>query len=311
MSDSTFEQLWKRLLVYYPELPLPLAQEFINTAYSQALAEYKWSGLRGQGEFFIPAPYSDGTVDVSQGSATVNGNSTTFTLSMIGRQLIIGGKAPFYTIIGTTPSTLTLDRVYGGESLTATPYVVQLVYITAPSDFSSWLSIVDVERNWKLHTNWTSEQLDAFDAQRKHAVNTFILASTSPNTTSVVGQAGLPRFELYPRAQGPKSYPFKYLKKLPLLSAPSDTPLFPIRGDVLRHGALAELALWPGTKQLKNPYFDMQQYATHFERFKKELIPCEKEDQELAQTMITYADQMPFAPLDAQWIQEHGGWPYI
>lgn len=308
MSDSTFEQLWRRILVYYPECPLPLAQEFVNTAYSRALSSMKWSGVKGSGEFFIPAPFSGGTLSLTQGVANVVGNAGTFTSSLIGKQLVHAGGAPFYTIIDVvTPILLTLDRVWGDVDHEAIDdWSIQSVYVTVPSDFSSFRSVVDLDNNWKLHTNFTSEDLDAFDAQRTHSANTFVLAGTTPNPVN-----GRPRFELYPRPTGPKSYSYTYNKKPALMRAASDAPVFPIRGDVLRHGALAELALWPGTKQLKNPYFDMEQHAKHEQLFKDGLKECERDDQELGQTMVSYADQLPFAPLDASFIQSHGGWPFF
>lgn len=302
MSDQTFEQLWRRMLVYYPELPIPLAQEFINSAYSQAISRNEWSGLRKYGGFDLDAPVTI-SVTVTSGSTTVTGTGIG---SHVGKEMVVGGIAPFYTIVTqTNANSVEIDRAYIGDNATADA-VIQNIFLTVPSDFLSFISVADLINNWRLHHYFTQEELDRIDAKRNRTGTPFLLAGATPHPTSK-----LPRFELYPRTGIARNYPYLYTQRPPLLSAASDRPIFPIRGDVLRHGALAELALWPGTKQLKNPYFDMQQHAIHFQRFKEELVVCEKDDQNLVQTMIGYWGNLPWAPFDAEFIQAHGGWPFI
>ncbi len=298
-------------MVYFPECPLPLAQQFVNNAYSNALSKSRWAGQRGDGAFNIPAPFSTGTISVVNGSTSVVGVGTDWDLSPLqvvaGMQLVVGGQAPFGTILSVDTGTgITLDAPWQGETLSAVPYSIQQIYLTPASDLASFLSVVDVQNNWKLHLTFSQEQLDYFDGKRTHAGTPFILAGGVSFTSG-----GRPRWELWPRTGSAKIYPYHYIKRLPLLSAASDRPIFPFRGDVLREGIFAELALWPGTKQLKNPYFDMQQYATHRQLFDERLKEVQRDDQELAQTMITFDNNVPFAPFDAAWLQGHGGWPFI
>lgn len=314
MSDTTFEALWRRLLLYFPELPVALAQEFVNTAYSRALARKHWSALRGYGEFVIPATYSTGTASAAVNDTAVGGNGTTWTTAMVGRQIYFGGTGPYYTVVRVdSPGDLVLDRPYGGtEDLSNGTYTIELIYLPVPSDFLSLLSVRDIDNNWKLYINrFSQEQIDSWDSQRSTSGTPWLIVpaaySTAVSGTNTPSTVPTPRYEIWPRSGGTKRYSFEYIKQIPLLSAASDRPIFPLRGDVLRHGALAELAMWPGTRQLQNPYFSTDQHSTHEDAFDKGLNAIEVEDENIAQTMIRYHSDMPYAPFDAAWLQSHGG----
>lgn len=304
MATDNFGQLWKRLLVYAPEVPLPLAQEFINTAYSRALAYGSWSGLRKETEFIFPGPYTTGTVTTVQESAAVSGSGTTWTTAMEGRQFFIAAGAA-YTIEAVTGTTsLTLDRPYGGASLAGQAYTIQKVLVTAPSDMLALRSVRDLENNWKLRLDFKQEQIDAFDAQRTSTGTPWMLATAPPST------AGLIRYELWPRLGAAKTYSVRYLRKPALLAVATDTPIFPIsaRRELLINGALAELCKWPGSSANKNPFFGIQQHQIYEQSFMTELKICQREDQEIYQTDIEYADddEACWAPLDAAFLQSHG-----
>ena len=317
MSDQTFEQLWRFMMVYFPECPLPIAQQCVNTAYSKGLRRGRWAGQRASSVFNIEAPIPGTGLRTTLGSTTfINLDSVLepWDSTMLGKQVVIDGVGPYYTILAVDTTTLnhtiTTD-IAASTTAAGQDYTIQQIYLTPPSDFASFLSVIDQENNWKLHLTYAQEQLDYFDGQRSTTGTPFILAGGVPYATPSGETVPRPRFELWPRTAGVKSYPYHYVKRLPLLSAASDRPIFPFVGDVLRHGALAELALWPGTKQLPNPYFDMQQHMMHRQIFEDGLKEIERDDQELAQTMISYHDNLPFAPFDASWLQTHGGWPFI
>lgn len=311
-ADSTFEGLWRRIRVYAPECPLPLAQEFINTAYSRILSRQAWTGVRGQTEISVDTLYDTGTVNVTQGSATVQGTLTSFTSAMIGRQFFLspgvtGSNAPFYTIIAVpNGTTLTLDRPWGLPTATTQAYNILTVYLTMPSDFLNLETVVDIQNNWKLHLNFQQANLDVWDAKRSVTGTSWVLA---PATTSpVVSTFGQLRYEIWPRtAPGPKTFPIRYIRKPALLVNPTDTPVFPIRGDLIREGALAELALWPGTSEYKNPYHDLNLHRTHLQLFEKYLGETIREESEINQAVVFYEDYegLPYAPIDAKFLQTH------
>ncbi len=309
MSDQTFEQLWKRLVVHAPDIPIPLAQEFVNTAYSRALGLHDWSALRARSEVFVPAEHSAGTVDVTQGSAALVGSGTAWTADMEGRQFRVAGQ-PYYTILAVTSATaITLDRPWADETATGQDYTINYVYVRVPEDFGHFLSFADPSNNWRLHTNFLSEDIDRVDAERTSAGTPFVVVSqgVTPAGSATI-DPGLQRFELWPRPNGPHLYSFFYMKKLPLMSANADRPIFPLRGDVLRAGAIGELCKWPGTIQTPNPHFNLDLQAIYERDFIRELDRCDREDQEISATNISYDDPfggMIFAPLDAKFIQSH------
>jgi hypothetical protein len=115
------------------------------------------------------------------------------------------------------------------------------------------------------------------------------------------------RYELWPRTVTQKAFPFLYMSKPSLFSAASDKAVFPLRGDVLIEGALAELAIWPGTSEKPNPYYQLGTHRAHEERFLKMVAQCEVEDQESTQTRVRYPDENLFleAPVDGVFLQKH------
>lgn len=308
MSDQTFQQLWQKLIVYAPNIPVPLAQDFVNAAYSDALAMGGWAALRGDGDFFIPPPETTGTVTLTEGSAVMTGSGTSWTVSLEGQQLVVDGTGPYYTVLTVdTPTQITLDRVWGNESITNTPYTIQLIYVRPPSDFLYFLDVVDVQNNWKIRINdILQEDIDRFDAQRSYAGTTWIAAPAGLTPAGSTVEAGLRRYELWPRPTGPKTFAYRYIRRPALMSAATDRPIWPIRGDILRSGAIAELCNWPGTEQLPNPFFDVNLYQLHRSRFEREINKAQREDQEFTATDIRYnMYNLPWAPLDAKFLQTH------
>lgn len=297
---ETFENLWKKLLVYAPDCPLPLVQEFVNTAYSRALAAGSWWGLRGYGTYSI-GDQASLAVTATKNSAVLNCLGA--TTNHPGLQLFYN-SGPLYTIQSSSAGlTLTLDHPWAAASGAYT-VTVQGLFLVAPTDFLHFISVVDNENNWRLRTDYLQEDIDNWDSKRTSTGTAWMIVPTTPSPVSAT--LGLPRYEPWPRPTSAKNYTFTYTKKPALMSAASDTPIFPIRGDTLKHGAFAELSLWPGTLERKNPYFDLNLARTFEERFQLALISTRKEDQEIAQTAVKYAEEdVPFMPMDAQFIQEH------
>lgn len=305
LGDTSFEQLWKKLLLYAPNCPPIMAQEFVNTAYSRVLGYVEWSGLRADSEFVINAPYATGTIAVTQGSTAVVGTSTVWTAAMAGRQLYVGAKAPYYTIesINTVAQTLVLDRAYGGTTNLLATYSIENIYLVVPTDFGYFLGVRDLSNNWRLHLGFLQEQLDLWDPSRTTTGSPRLLLA-APNDST-----GNRRFELWPRSSSATSYPFRYIKKPALMSANSDRPIPPIRGDVIREGALSELSLWPGLPDAPNPFYDqgLSGWKAREARFQNLIEKAELEDQLIRQTIVKYVDafDVRLAPLDPQWLQTH------
>jgi len=302
MADATFEQLWKRVQLYAPDLPTPLAQEFINTAYSHALTWDRW-------------PYRTGSVDVVNGNATVTGNGTAWTTSMIYMQFMVNGITPMFTVINVDVlgQTLTLDRPFNGiQDGAGLPYEIGQYYLDAPTDFLTWDIVRDINRNWKLHTNFQQRQIDVWDTKRTTTGVPWVVAAAPSRFVYSAGVATtappVQRYEFWPRpVEGDTTYACRYIRRPPLLSSPDDRTIRPLRGDVIRKGALAELAMWPGTKTDPNPYYDIQNHTAMLKEFTAGLSECWKDDQEGSQTALLYEDWegVPYAPIDARYLQSH------
>jgi hypothetical protein len=309
VSDRSFEQIWRSVLLYAPDLPLPLAQRFVNIAYARTLRANQWSQLKGYSEWYLPAPYTTGTVSVTNGSTTVTGAATVWTSAMVGRQIMMATQGvPWYDIVAvdTGAQTLTLDRAYSGPDLSGEEYEISQVYISAPTDHDYFTSILDPTREWKLHFDVDQKTIDAWDPKRLKVGDVWVVAAVGPDPLAV---AGTPenRFEIWPRAGDTRRLPFRYQKRAPLLSASADRPIWPIKSDVLEEGALARLAMYKGTADAPNPYFDLNLYRFHEENYRRELHRAQMEDQRVDQTWVQYAatEDWPFAPIDGAYLQSH------
>lgn len=311
MSDSTFQELWRGVRLYSPDLPVPLAQQFVNMAYTRALRTHMWSQLKGNDEFYLPAAVTDGTVSINVDATAVVGVSTAFDSSMVGRQIMFNSEGvPWYDIVAVTDAThLTLDRAYsGGSNLSGVDYEIAQVYVTCPSDFEHFISVLDPAREWKMHFNVEQPVLDSWDPKRTKIGDCWLLAAAGPSPTADgTKNSYRSRFEVWPRPQDGRRLPFRYRKNVGKLSAAGDVPMWPLKGDILTEGALARLSMYKGTADSPNPYFDLNNYRFHQETFLREVHRALMEDQEVDQTWVSYADteDWPFAPIDAAYLQKH------
>lgn len=313
MSDSTFGQLWRRLLIYAPDLPVTLAQEMINTAYSRAICAYTWSNLRGSGAFRLAAPYTTGTITVTNGSSTVTGASTVWTTALEGMQLVIGGAGPFWEVasVDAGAQTLTLASPYVGADVSASAYSIQQINLVMPSDFGWLTTFVDVTSTayWTLSWLYKQETIDVLDPRRLvSTAQPLYLFGTTPSPFS--STSGRSRYELWPRPTGAKTYFYRYTKKPPLMSAESDAPIAPIRGDVIREGAMAELRMWRGTGDWENPAYDLNAAQMHEKRFLDRLSQCRLEDQNIIVSDVEYEeDWKRLIPSGSFWQNATISWP--
>jgi hypothetical protein len=76
----------------------------------------------------VAAPFTTGTITLTQGSTSATGAGTGWTAALDGRQLIIGGRGPFYTVTIGTGTTLTLDRPWADTDQAAVAYSIEQCY---------------------------------------------------------------------------------------------------------------------------------------------------------------------------------------
>lgn len=299
-----YGQLWRNILLTCPFVPAPLAQFWIRQRYQQILDSGAWGGAVAQSQFIIPNEYNTGTITLVNNSVTVSGVGTAWTSALEGRQLYISGQGPYYTIQTVVdPLTITLQQAYGGDAQAGIAYSIVQAYVSPPSDFLSFKSIKDPVNNWRLRFNLTQEWLDRIDARRSTVGPAWCIVDYKFTS------AGLRQFEVWPRVTTQRLYPYMYWSRPVDLSADSDTPIFPLRGDEILKGAMADLAKWPGTESRKNPAFDLRLASMYEAEFSKLLLDLKRVDQEIyLSDYIAPGDDwssMSDVPLDSKFFQTH------
>jgi len=305
MASMTFAEMYRTLREYVPELPVFLAQKLINDRYRRVLDSRPWAGLRAEGMLVIPASYSVGSVTVPQGSVNVTGIGTSWTSDMAGLQIKIANAGPIITIESVTDAThLVLSQVYPLSNYATQPtgYTILKNYVTMPEDFKYFLVIYDPYRQWRLFFNITQQDLSAWDPGRTNVGNPYVLADLKFDAE------GIAQYELWPGPTSAAGYNYYYVKQGADLILPEDRPIFPFRGSELVRGALADLASYPGTPDSPNPLFGkMDLMLSNDNAFMDQINQLEREDEAMYMNWLQQAgfNSMPFAPVDARFIQNH------
>jgi len=81
--------------------------------------------LTEEGVIQTVAPYETGTVSVTNGSATVTGSGTTFTLAMVGRKIRVAGENTYYKIKSFSSATsITLENNFIGSTQSGSSFSI-------------------------------------------------------------------------------------------------------------------------------------------------------------------------------------------
>ena len=263
---STYSDVWRLVRLYCPAAPTFLAREWVNVAYKQLTAARQWGFLRKEAALTVQAARSLAAVGVTQSSATVT-SAALFVSGDAGRQFRIG-TYPIYTIqTFTDASTIVLDRAYGGDSSAATTAQILDAYATLPADFGSFRLIADPYNRRRLAFWLHEDQLNVFDPIRSHSdTGPRLLAARAPSSyTPTLGRV---QYEYWPAPTGARSYPYLYNTQADNLNDTDTlTGVLADASQVLVAGALAAAARWPGTPDLKNPYFNADLAQMHQAEF--------------------------------------------
>jgi hypothetical protein len=266
---------------------------------------HSWSELFQDGEKVIATEYSTGTVAVSNGSATVTGTGTTFTSAMTGRQIVIDDAdgQVYYTVTYVSGTSLTLDRVYGGATDTSSTYSIGEYYVEFPSDLAVLRTVRDIDNNWNLTVGrHQQEYLDTIDAKRTSTGSPHTVVSAPPRVASGVSY---PRYEFWPRIASGAHIAYQYIKDHSL-SSNSTYLITSLPSEAVVYGALADLAMVPGSGERPNPLFSLDIHREYSKMFEDAVHDGEMADLERSQRMIFYDDAGINFPGDASFAQSHG-----
>lgn len=251
---ETFGDVWRRVRLHVPAAPTFLVREWVNAAWKPLGRMRHWGFLYGELRLTIAASRSVASVTATNGSPTVT-SAGLFLAADAGRQFRIA-NFPAYTIqTFTNVNSIDLDIPFGEASTVATGLIYD-GYATMPADFESFRIIADPYNQRRLAFWISADQLNILDPTRQGSDSGPRLLAQRPPST-YLPTLGRVQYEYWPRPTAARSYPAFYNKMAARLD---DTTIFSgvlaEAADVLVAGALAQAALWPGTTDKPNPYFN-------------------------------------------------------
>lgn len=99
------------------------------------VGKHPWRWYRRVDRVTVPAPYLDGDVTVTNGSASVTGAGTAWTADMVGWWFRVEQGGPVYRVEAVTSGTaLTLDRVYAEDTAAGIGYRLWADGVDLPAD---------------------------------------------------------------------------------------------------------------------------------------------------------------------------------
>jgi len=253
---TTFGECWRLVRLSIPSATPFLVQSWVQDTYRQLSDRRPWNYLTIQGELAYQAQRTLTCTPVN-GSTTVT-SAAQFLAADAGRQFRVG-TYPIYTILSVdvTLSIAELSLPYYGMTTGAVTATILDAYGTLPATFEKF-SIVTDPINQRLVPWWASqEELALLDPTRQASDSTpRLLIASSPSV--YVPTLGQINYEYWPKPSAAGALQYYGINR-PVLTG-DDTVLPGLLGDrpdILRTGALAKAAAWPGTQDLKNPYFNL------------------------------------------------------
>lgn len=311
MALSTFDQLWRQVLLRCPAASLFLARQWIDYSF-RYLWDYKlWSWQIKQSQFLLFDSTNTGLVDATFGDQHIQGHGTTWTGDEVSRQFRVGTQSPIYTVtdVDVINQIITLSEPWGGKTQLSVVYTIYNAYVTPPQDFEKFITVWDPNYNWQLELNVTQIELNAWDAQRANRGTAYVVASRG--FSDLFQTPAMPIYEIWPHQVSQYVFPYLYISRPDDLSDPGASLPRYVRGDILLEGALSQAARWPGAAtDQRNPYFNLALAQQHDVRFRDMIVDIARTDDEIIEQDVAYmsTSAMPFASIpwgDARYLQSH------
>jgi len=137
--------------------------DFVKQRYTELVSRTKLKQLRTEINVFVPAPYTTGTLAVTQGSATAVGTGTAFGPQHVGWQVRV--QYNWYTVVEVSGQTLTLEAPYADDTNAAGGFILLQRFI--PLDPSvRWVSGIRHPRRFRSLLQRSLEWIDVRFARR-------------------------------------------------------------------------------------------------------------------------------------------------
>ncbi len=279
---NTFNDIWRELSMYNADIPPRLIQAWVNEGWTKVYDAKLWSWALDEGSFQTIPAVDTGILTVTNASATVTATTSPFTAAHVGQQIKINSQV--YTIDSQADANnVDLDRVYPLESGTATATVFT-AYISAPTNFFGFVSVLDVANTKRLWTNIDMTRLDLADPKRTTTGNPSVLADrkwkTSPSSATTV-----PMYELWPHATTSAIRDYKMLYwKIPADFSRTVALPHTISDRIIKNYALARMSKYPGDNKNPNPMQNRLEAAEYMVEFRDDLMDAMVRDDEIFDT---------------------------
>jgi hypothetical protein len=271
VAGVSFGQLWRKMRLYVPGAPVFLVKEWVEHAFKSIADRRGWVFMQSQGQITWDDNRPNLAVTLTRGSRTVTSVGL-FSSADVGRQFA-QGTYPIYTIVACdNANQITLNEPYYGlVDGAVTDAQILDAYAVMPANFSQFLVVCDPV-NQRLIPWWaTQEEITLVDPTRTSAdsVPRLLVASSPSTNPATLGQM---TYEYWPKptAQGALQY-YSWNRPVALRDDTIFRGVLGTRPDILLRGAQAQAALWPGTADRKNPYFNIA-LASHLDEQFEQLI---------------------------------------
>ena len=222
-------------------------KRYINWSQQDVCSRHTWDFLLKRSFFQCTDDYTTGTVDATNGSATITGTSTVFTSGMVGRKIRVGTDSEFYTIATFTSTTsIDLDQTYVGSTVTGKTYAIYQDEYSLATDVEKIIDLYNPTLAYKLK-NISRQEFDALipnpqsygnpeywiEAGRDSSENRKVQVYLIPDSTYVIY--------------------YWYRKELSDLSADTDTSSIPAKYHKLLYlGGIAQCYEYDNDPQANN-----------------------------------------------------------
>ena len=142
--------------------------------------------LMTEGVISTIAPYETGTVTATNGSKTITGSNTIFTVAMVGRKIRIEDENAYYRIAAFVSTTeITLEAAYQGTTQSGADYSIYKDEYRLPADLDVYKVLRQIENSVAM----VGIEPSAFDIyapapQSQGSPNFEILAGTKLDTST-------------------------------------------------------------------------------------------------------------------------------
>lgn len=291
MAAQTYGEVWRKVALRVPTAPASLVQDWVQQAYDTLAGKAHWAWLRKETVLTTLAMRSV-TATFTPGSTQVT-SAAEFLATDIGRQIRVPNQT-IYTINTFTSTSivdLTIPYAETGGALSAQ---ISDIYLPMPADFRSIYDVTDMSIQRPIAWWISRDRLDLFDPGRVSS-DSRLRVLASYQLSQVTSQLGRVLYEAWPFPTAAGSYQLRYFKRMDALGDDEEFQgVLATKTQALMEGALASAALWPGTTEQKNPYFNLNLARVHQARFDEQRQDLQVMDDDQYLMMLEQIDLSKF-----------------